>query len=690
MATNILQQRGIEKAACDLSWVAANNPYDNKTPGFSYPVFCQNGETISGLTRWKAGDSSNKPKYVWFPAKDEREKDGIQLPTYYTPKGLKEAIEKNRGELHFVSGEPDLLTLRSVGFRNVTCAFGERSLDGLVEFLSAMNVKKVYYWRDLDETGLESAKSFRDALLKSDIVFECRLLAGSSKEGYDLNKLWCNCQFDRSTFLQTLQASPAEKLPTSPKQPASRAKNAPNPALEALREQWCLEVEKAAVSAWNLGSADGSGFGKNHIPCPFHRDTEPSAHWNYRTHGLQCFGACGKHYNTDEVAEQLNHESFDAFKDRNKPQRPKPLVRTSAQPKQQPPRQKANRNGKFPIVSGKEAADRAFNIIQGKSISELPPIHAFWKPFWQFKGRIEWWTPRQIMLMISGSGMGKTALCERICDNGCMSGHYPLLWGPEWTSVSYFYRRVNRYAGISLDALEMNEAWQFANAHNLDTSGLKKLSDAEIKAVAEVRRQVKSWPGDNHYLDKAGSISHIFGEKGPARDKVNELRAEGHDCSLAVIDYTQKGTAELTHTAVEKTIEDVTRFAADMNMFVILLSQVNKDQANRLINHGKLFDMTSAQYMSDKQFNAVVTLNPVYKNKERYEQAWVRAVKNSTAAGQGKIKVRTKLDRNDWGDEVLVGIESETTQNGYDLNTEGPPPKEYRDEDEPVHSWVKD
>jgi hypothetical protein len=693
MTQNILQQRGIERAALDLQWVAAPNPYDNKTPGWTYPVFDEAGGVVASgvLVRWKAADNSSTPKYVWFPNGETRRQRGINLPVYYTPTGLKKAIEKTNGDLHFVSGEPDLLTMRTVGFTNVICTFGEGNIDDLPGFLQRMGVKCVYYWRDMDDAGYKAAQKVRDALQGSDVAFECRALAGSSEKGYDLNKLWIDARFDKAVFLQTLQASPAENLkPTTTKNAPRRSKPRQNQAQGDLYERWCLEVEEHAINAWHLTSPDASEYSQK-ILCPFHQENSPSAKWNYRNHRLHCFGACHRFegndtYSPEEIAEHLGHETFDEFKQRNQP------VRTSA-PKPQAPRPNKNGNGKTSkpiLVSGKQSALEAKKLLLGEKVPDVEPFLCPYAPLRQFGGLARLFEPRKAMLIISGSGFGKTALCERINDNANIAGMDTIMWGPEWTPQRYQSRRIARFGGPSVEKQMEHEIHKIEVARKLKEQTSKPLSKKDLSDALHILDTIGSWAGDTHYIDTSLKLSQAL-EK--ASQKVEQLRAQGRRITMAIFDYAQKALSAVTNWAdLEMFMNMVWSWGVEHDVFVIIVSQVNKGEAERVRTSktGYLLSSDSAQMLSEQKVNLAISLNPVFRDNQRHERAWIVCLKNSIGSYPAKIQVRTALFRHDWTDEVLAGITSETTSNGFERNTEGPPPREYTDEDIPLKSWVKD
>ncbi len=654
--TDILKRRGIEAAARQAGWHDAPNPYDSRTSGWLYPVFLASGEPYSGVTRWKAADSSATPKYVWWP------KGVKDLPQYYMLPGLFEVIQASGGELHMVSGEPDLLTMVSAGITNVTCAFGEKNITTLVDDLKEWGVKRLIYWRDRDQTGLEAAKTARDALLDSGIYFECRRLPGAHGSKYDLNNQWIDCSFDAAVFLAVLVDSIVEELPVSPPAPPRQERARPPSDLATIvYERWCEDVERTAIQVWNLVGPDRQGFSKM-IPCPFHQEHTASAHWNYQTHGLKCFGACGKEYNTQECAERLGFEAWDEYRNRLMPPIP---MRTSAKPPNGKSPTKATSKGKTPIVSGRDEVKRVRRILRGEEVSEMEPFLAPYIPLRQFGGVARLWIPRMAALIISGSGMGKTAFCERCTDNLCVSGSESLLWGPEWTPELYQYRRVARWGGPNAKAMQDHAMYKKMASRGVQEIAFTPLSAKDEARADKLLEKFENWPGNIHYLDRSKPFSRILAD---GSERIGELRAEGHRVSLAIFDYAQKALSSGQNWAeLELIFNEVSQFAVNNDVFAILVSQVNKGEADALKKRGQMFDMEAAQLLSDQKANLVITLNPVYTKVpdsnppeyERHEKAWINVVKDSLGQFPARIKVKTAFHRHDWTDTVLDGLSRE-------------------------------
>src|SRR6266478_4741853 len=106
----ILSNRGILGAAQSVEWCPEG-------AGWAYPVWDVDGTPLSDVGRLKAFDSSARPKYRWL-GEGER-------PHYWLLPGTREAITAAYGCVILASGEPDVLTYRSAGAKNVLCWFGE-------------------------------------------------------------------------------------------------------------------------------------------------------------------------------------------------------------------------------------------------------------------------------------------------------------------------------------------------------------------------------------------------------------------------------------------------------------------------------------------------------------------------------------------------------------------------------------
>jgi hypothetical protein len=107
----------------------------------------------------------------------------------------------------------------------------------------------------------------------------------------------------------TVKEDPKPKAP-----PVPRAKQ---PALvlgeDHPYERWCLEVEQAAIAAWNITPPNGKNLSRKNFSSPLREDRKPSAQWNYSVHGFHDYGP-DEFFSTHRVAEYLGFPSWQDYK----------------------------------------------------------------------------------------------------------------------------------------------------------------------------------------------------------------------------------------------------------------------------------------------------------------------------------------------------------------------------------------
>jgi hypothetical protein len=257
--------------------------------------------------RRKAFDSRAHPKYFWPSGRPD-------TLTFYDHTGdLAERIAAANGILVLATGDPDVWALWEGGIYNATCTLmGEGVIPAwLVPELRRLQVKFVRLWPDCDTTGQKFALKLRSALAGSGISLEIYALPYPPGSKGDIGRLLVDVGAEN--LYKTLTICPPLILP-DPAPPAPRLRKKPPdppPDVPSLYASWCELVEQIAVAEWDLSPANAKGFSKN-IRCPFHGETNPSASYNYNTHGLFCF-VCGDH-NTHEVAEHLGLPTWTDYK----------------------------------------------------------------------------------------------------------------------------------------------------------------------------------------------------------------------------------------------------------------------------------------------------------------------------------------------------------------------------------------
>lgn len=270
--------------------------------GWTYPV-----QPGLDCMRWKAFDSSARPKYRWLPGK-------LPGTTFYDPDGqLAARIAAAGGELWLAAGEADVWALWEGGLHNATCMFDGEAKNvppWFVDALRRLDVRAVHIAPDRDRTGILFAQKLRQTLDDAGIPLSIRALPFPPDSKADIGRLLQTVGAAR--LRAALEGLPPLALPVEEPRPPAPRPAPPLPDYADLYERWCVEeVEAAALRAWHVTPPDGKGFSKN-FRCPFHDDQHPSAGWNYHTHGVHCF-ACGSH-DTHEVAEALGVRTWEQYK----------------------------------------------------------------------------------------------------------------------------------------------------------------------------------------------------------------------------------------------------------------------------------------------------------------------------------------------------------------------------------------
>lgn len=627
-------------------------------PGWRYPTFTLDGE-MTDVARWKNADSSAQPKYAWlYKGKPER-------PTYYVLPGLREAVEAALGLLYIAAGEVDLWTYHAAGLPNVLSWFGEGNVPAtLAEDLAQLGVRRVIYLPDLDEAGFRSASKVIERLKDSDIDLDLRRLPiGQVDDKIDVNDLWQHVQFDAGVFLEQLHHSPSYSVadfrlwydgPNAP-EPGPALKLSPELATDAgerdeVKRRVLAEIEKRLVKR---GKAAG------YYACPLEHGPEGKDFLFDPVTGM--IGGCqGKHAGQLRKWTELAHHlgidvtqiARDVWEDR---QRVEKLINEPGQRAKPVPRRL--RTPQVRIVSSREALAEYKAILRGERVSITLPIPAPYKPLRQLGGLAALWEARKLILIVSGSGMGKTAMLETCADGLCLEGHDILAWGPEWSPVEYQMRAIAGWGGPSYDTQRLHQLWVADQARGIRGHG-RQMADREQKLMNELIARFESWPGQVHWIDHAkGPISKLLKAAG---DRVRELRDQGRKVSALFIDYAQKAQQRADNWAeLELILGEIWQFGVDFDLVTVVASQVKKDEAEKIRAGGNNLSAAAAQSLSEQKPNVVLTINPIYKAGSRLEKAWIRCVKNSAAPVPSAVLVRTALYRHRLDEVVLEATNAE-------------------------------
>lgn len=299
----LLHQRGISDSTIDALGIRANGR------GWVYPV--QPGHAVR---RWKAFPGQGGAKYLWKPSKPSD-------VTFYDPRGeLAAHIAAADGVLVLAAGEPDVWALHEAGIQNATCLMlGEGGVpDWLLPELARLRVLSVVVYPDRDSAGQRFAQRLQARLVNA-ASFTAYQLPAEMGTKYDINALLMDV--GRDELPAALQACAVWNLPPVAEPERPRRDTLPDLPAEYgnLYEQWCGEVERAALQAWNIAPPNGKNLSRRNFKSPYRKDARPSAQWNYTTHGFTDYGQGGEHSNTRTVAELLGVQSWDDYKREHAP-----------------------------------------------------------------------------------------------------------------------------------------------------------------------------------------------------------------------------------------------------------------------------------------------------------------------------------------------------------------------------------
>lgn len=301
----LLYDRGLTDSAIERAGLRPEGQ------GWRYPI-----TTRGQAQRWKAFPGQGGAKYRWLPAKPPH-------VTFYDPRGdLAGHIAAAGGALILAEGEPDVWACWSAGMFNATCTMHGAGVipAWLVDELHRLNVRALHLWPDRDSAGLNGAAKLRAALAGSQIRLDVHALPDHLGEKADIGNLLQ--AVGAAQLAAALEACPPLALPDStPLTPLARPErpSAPLPGESSdLYERYCLEVETAAVAAWNIAPPNAKQLSRRNFSSPYREDKNPSAQWNYTAHGFTDY-ATGEFTNTKQVAELLGFDSWEHWRAHQRP-----------------------------------------------------------------------------------------------------------------------------------------------------------------------------------------------------------------------------------------------------------------------------------------------------------------------------------------------------------------------------------
>lgn len=643
----ILSERGIYDAAQKAGWYPMR--YYNQ-PGWAFPLYQANGQKwmLEGgreARRWKAFDSDASPKYSWgWPDQQKGEERKPENCHYYWLPGTADAILKMNGVLHITAGEPDMLTLLEQGWKNVTTFFGEMAIpDNLVHDLQRLGVKKVTYYPDTDDTGVNAAIALYEALEGSDIAYSALMLPHAGKKT-DLNSLWQQVDFDTKTFLGVLLDAKQYRFNKTEEPPQMRRKD-----FDRIGYEQALDKQYADIAnALGVTEYKRNGF-SNPISCLFaaheHDDKNPAAAWHQDKHIMVCF-KCGQTWLGDEVAERLGISKVDwnAYM---------PDATTQEQVKVE-----VAELADSIVYSSDQSIQRYRERMRGLHVSSFTPIPFPFRVLHHLQGYAQVMKPRKITGILGLSGGGKTSFMETAGDALRQQGIDLLWWGPEWSWEEMTDRTVQRYGGLTITEMMQHETYlaeqrQREEQGHATNFGVEGALD-KINRTDAILDTIEGWPGKSYFVDKMGlALQQLLDVMD---NTIIKKRGEGRNIRVVVFDYAQLlevSGARSDMERINKAVGMIKTFCADTNMIGVVATQPRKnDSSTAKARSGNDSELTSesARYLVDDPFNLFITLNPVMD--AQMNKGVISVTKNSGGTRE-KVPVYIDFKHLTWKDERL-------------------------------------
>lgn len=619
----LLINRGLLSAATQANWQPNGS-------GWKYPVYDLDEKRIENVYRWKAFDSSNKPKYLWEP------KESTNRPSYYILPGTRAAIDKSNGIVIVASGEPDVLAFRAAGAENVLCWYGEGMIPvSLVTDLKTLGVSRVECYPDLDDTGKKWAVSIAQKLNESGIVFVAYALPGAAGSKTDINRIWINCGFDQDKFWTVLSLTDSMSIVLPPPQLPLPTKTETKTEYDDLPEGFYNAIERGL----GVKEYKEDGWSKP-IKCPLkyheHDENHPAASWHKEKRILSCL-KCDTKTLAIGVGEALGLRWIDFIP-------AEPTKTAEATITTEPRAEGAKVAGQPSITFGyKEASALIMDELDGNlkgGIHEPLPM-----PFTAIRalgGLAASLAPGKIIAIAGDSGDGKSSLLETLWEYWMSKGFHGIVWGPEWTKEEYVYRSIQRQEGPSVMDIIGHRAWHAGKLRG-EPEGKrygKPLTQAQIdKAKAIIKRINEEWPGKIAYVDKMGiSATQLIK---CMSDFVAKEKQENRRISFAVLDYIQllrTSSGGKSNESLDQALADFKAFCVDKQLVGLVATQVTKADGRAQAN-GAVSTQHVMQNVRSDYFNLILTINrPVDDFGQRSETASVRIAKNSLGQN-GEVKL---------------------------------------------------
>ena len=664
----ILSKRGLGDIAIEAGW-APRSAYDKGidawVDGWTYPTHYSMDDKKSVL-RFKLGENrEGAAKYLWPVGKPSFAK-------YYmlAPFNIEDHL------LYVAAGEPDLLTLHAaMPERNKLCWYGESSIPkSFPDDCTKMGITDVVYYRDHDDAGKKSAialaKMFEIYNREHGADLQLHIRWNPNRNhGYDLNKLWIETEFDKDRFLAELVKYELDKeslsagrknateKPPEPREGRSEREYM-NRRYDVSRTDEMEQIKAIAAAEMATKLDRKPGAKEDYYICPLpHKENEPKDFilhvGTYPSDPPRLDGCQGKHRDAFDrhIVKWAEHVGVDVSEIARK-------VREDNLENNVPSSEAVITVDDVSIVSSDKALESYESWFFGDGLPDIEPFLCPYAPLRSLDGFARLWVPGRCVLIVGPSGMGKTALIERMADNLRADGMDSFMVGPEWRPEEYMMRGVARYQGPSFTAQWENMMYHIQKKRGISEPEGKPLNRPLLESARQAYDALSALPGKVHYVtnENITNVEQIVTKIGREADL---LRMAGRRPAVIFWDYIQLARGgDDAWGLLEHDSAIIKEAALKYNLVPVIISQITKGAEKEIYDAGGMVSGVDGQGIGLQKFNLTLAISPVIRGGQRFEQAYMTVAKNS-AGKTGKIQVKTALWRHDWTDEIIPDIEGE-------------------------------
>lgn len=581
--------------------------YDGR-PGFCYPVCTFTGMRASHRSgvpamRWK-GIDGKRPKYFWL---NHNPHDGQpwDVPRYQFAPDFRRAVHAEGKQATLATGDMDLWTFIEAGEQRVFSLFGEGSVPPTFgEDLKSWGVEILHVFPDLDREGLGGALKAARLAAEAGVLPKLWRLPERLGEKGDTNALWAA---EREVFWMELEIADPIPLPWEELNEVPREANWNDAQYqEFIDKAWAWIVADCGNPKFVGGIANVKGGCRI---AHHEHDKEEGASKAYlydydaHTKAYKCFKCAANGLDSLNIVEYL------AKRDKN----PVEFYPRLAASLIQPPHNGVDKpEHTSALVGWPQASQEYEDLLHGKLDFDhaFPALPIPFKDCRRYGGQAKAISPGEFMVLISGTGWGKTVFTSALANHWRRLGYDGIVWGPEWKPVSYVAKTVQGLGGPTVDEIKAHKTYLIDMKRGLrpEQSYGQELSTDQIKIGSSLRGHIDSWPGHLHWVDK-GEVTPLE-LMDHFRESYVAHQALGRRLAFAVLDYKnllmpEKGMGMIEMIALTSTL--FKGFCMTYNVVGIEVTQPDKPSAQLALNGGRI---TLESALGGRTFgaNLVITL----------------------------------------------------------------------------------